>query len=117
MGLLIRTSLMPVPPTPGRNRRQCAGVTVLCRYLPHHILARPRLAPDVGKAEEMLDPTCPRLCVLRTYVVSNAKAPASCRDASVEHNIIFSQACDHSALRKPMIPASSRHGFVHPGCG
>src|ERR1700730_869433 len=52
MGLLIRDRLMPVAPTPGRNRRQCAGVTVLCRYLPHHILARPRLAPDVGKAEE-----------------------------------------------------------------
>src|SRR3984893_2917982 len=52
MGLLIRDRLMPVAPTPGRNRRQCAGVTVLCRYLPHHILVRPRLVPDVGGAEE-----------------------------------------------------------------
>src|SRR5208337_2736359 len=29
-----------------------SGVTVLCRYLSHHVLAHPRLAPDVGKAEE-----------------------------------------------------------------
>src|SRR4029077_10014788 len=34
------------------NRRQRAGVTALGRYLPHHILACPRLAPRVGKAEE-----------------------------------------------------------------
>src|SRR6202051_4692512 len=52
MGALVRDRLMPVAPTPVRNRRQRAGVTVLCRYLPHHILACPRLAPDVGEAEE-----------------------------------------------------------------
>jgi hypothetical protein len=52
MGLLVRDGLMPVDPTPSRNRRQRAGVTVLCRHLPHHILACPRLAPDVGEAEE-----------------------------------------------------------------
>src|ERR1700692_4568323 len=52
MGALIRDRLMPVAPTPVRNRRQRAGETVLCRYLPHHILACPRLAPDVGEAEE-----------------------------------------------------------------
>src|SRR6266436_8743047 len=52
MGALVRDRLMPVAPTPVRNRRQRAGVTVLCRYLPHHILACPRLTPDVGEAEE-----------------------------------------------------------------
>src|SRR5258707_11348981 len=52
MGVLVRNGLMPVVPTPGRHRRQRAGVTVLCRDLPHHILACPRLAPDVGEAEE-----------------------------------------------------------------
>src|SRR6516225_2543317 len=52
MGLLIRDRLMPVAPTPGCNRCQRAGVPALRRYLPHHILACPRLAPDVGEAEE-----------------------------------------------------------------
>ena len=52
MGALVRDRLMPVAPTPVRHRRQRAGVAVLCRYLPHHILACPRLAPDVGEAEE-----------------------------------------------------------------
>jgi hypothetical protein len=41
---------MPVDPTPSRNRRQRSGV--LCRYLSHHILACPRLAPNMGKAKE-----------------------------------------------------------------
>jgi hypothetical protein len=44
MGVLVRDRLMPVVPTPIRHRRQCAGVAVLCRYLPHHILARPERA-------------------------------------------------------------------------
>src|ERR1700757_2302352 len=52
MGVLVRDGLMPVDPTPSRNRRQRSGVTVLCRYLSHHILACPRLAPYVGKAKE-----------------------------------------------------------------
>ena len=52
MGVLVWHGPMPVDPTPGRNRRQRSGVTVLCRYLPHHILACPRLAPYVGEAKE-----------------------------------------------------------------
>ena len=52
MGVLVADGLMPVYPTPSRNRRQRVGVPVLCRYLPNHILACPRLAPRVGKAEE-----------------------------------------------------------------
>src|SRR5579859_4345355 len=52
MGLLIGDRLMPVAPTPVRNRRQGAGVAILCRYLPHHILTCPRLAPDMGEAEK-----------------------------------------------------------------
>src|ERR1700686_3989481 len=31
MGALVRDRLMPVDPTPSRNRRQRSGVTVLCR--------------------------------------------------------------------------------------
>ena len=52
MGVLVGDGPMPVDPTPGRNRRQRSGVTVLCRYLPHHILACPRPAPYVGEAKE-----------------------------------------------------------------
>ena len=52
MGVLVPDGLMPVGPTPICNRRQRAGVTALGRYLPHHILACPRLAPRVGKSEE-----------------------------------------------------------------
>jgi len=52
MGVLVRDGPMPVDPTPGRNRRQRAGETVLCRYLPHHILTCPRPAPYVGEAKE-----------------------------------------------------------------
>src|ERR1700686_2804535 len=52
IGGLSRDRLMPFAPRPVRNRRQRAGETVLCRYLPPHILACPRLAPDVGEAEE-----------------------------------------------------------------
>src|SRR5205807_10266762 len=43
---------MPVVPTPVRHRRQRSGVTVLRRYLSHHVLACPRLTPNVGEAEE-----------------------------------------------------------------
>ena len=52
MGVLVSDRLMPLVPAPSRNRRQRSGVTVLCRYLPHHILACARPAPDVGEAEE-----------------------------------------------------------------
>src|SRR4249920_1057516 len=52
MGVLVADGLMPVVPTPGRNRRQRSGVTVLRRYLSHHVLACPRLTPNVGEAEE-----------------------------------------------------------------
>src|SRR5450631_3581873 len=52
MGVLVGDGQMPVAPTPIRNRRQRSGVTVLSRYLSHHILACPRLTPDVGEAEE-----------------------------------------------------------------
>src|SRR6266480_2408753 len=52
MGVLVRDGLMPVVPTPVRHRRQRSGVTVLRRYLSHHVLACPRLTPNVGEAEE-----------------------------------------------------------------
>src|SRR6202051_1444285 len=47
MGALIRARLMRVAPTRVRTGRPGAAETVLCLYLPHHILACPRLAPDV----------------------------------------------------------------------
>src|SRR5208282_3149660 len=47
MGVLVADGSTPVYPTPSRNRRQRAGVPVLCRYLPHHILTCPRLTPNV----------------------------------------------------------------------
>jgi hypothetical protein len=34
------------------QRTSAAKIAVAVAYLPHHMLARPRLAPDVGKAEE-----------------------------------------------------------------
>ena len=52
MGVLVADGLMPVYATPSRNRCQRAGVPVLCRYLPHHILTQPRLTPNVGEAKE-----------------------------------------------------------------
>jgi hypothetical protein len=44
MDALVGDGLMPVDPTPLRNRRQRSGATIRCRYLPHHILSRPRHA-------------------------------------------------------------------------
>ena len=52
MGVLVGDGLMPIVPTPVRSRRQCAGIAVLRRYLPHHILTQPRLTPNVGEAKE-----------------------------------------------------------------
>src|SRR6185369_9600750 len=43
MGVLVGDGLVPVHPTPSRDRRQRAGVPALRRYLPHHIFACPRL--------------------------------------------------------------------------
>src|SRR5262245_14285063 len=48
MSMLVSDRLMSVEPAPGRHCRQCAGVTVLGRDEPHHVVAGPRLAPDVG---------------------------------------------------------------------
>jgi hypothetical protein len=52
MGVLVRDGLVSIVPAPVRNRRQCADIAVLCRYLPHHVLTLQRLAPNVGEAEE-----------------------------------------------------------------
>src|SRR5262245_66442810 len=52
LGMLLGDRQMSVCPTPVGDRRQRAGVTLLCRYLPHHVLALPRLSPDVAEAEE-----------------------------------------------------------------
>src|SRR5262245_24379206 len=52
LGMLLGDRQMSVCPTPVGDRRQRAGVTLLGRYLPHHVLALPRLSPSVAKAEE-----------------------------------------------------------------
>src|SRR5215472_2078760 len=50
--MLFGDRQMSVCPTPVGNRRQRAGVTLLCRYLPHHVLTLPRLSPNVAEAEK-----------------------------------------------------------------
>src|SRR5262249_53582299 len=50
--MLFGDRQMSVCPTPVADRRQRAGVTLLCRYLPHHVLTLPRLSPNVAEAEE-----------------------------------------------------------------
>ena len=50
--MLLGDRQMSVCPTPIADRRQRAGVTLLCRYLPHHVLTLPRLSPNVAEAEE-----------------------------------------------------------------
>src|SRR5215813_6643991 len=52
LGMLLGDRQMSVCPTPVGDRRQRAGVTLICRYLPHHILTLPRLAPYVAEAEK-----------------------------------------------------------------
>ena len=43
---------MSVSLAPVGDRSQCAGVAVLCRYLPHRVPACPGLAPYVAKAKK-----------------------------------------------------------------
>src|SRR5262249_33440745 len=50
--MLFGDRQMSVCPTPVADRRQRAGVTLLCRYLPHHVLTLPRLSPYVAEAEK-----------------------------------------------------------------
>ena len=38
---------------PLRHGRECPGVSILRRHLPHHVLAVPRRSPHVGEAEEV----------------------------------------------------------------
>src|SRR5262245_53783737 len=52
MSVLLADRLVPVFPAPIAYRRQGTSVTFLCRYLPHHGLALPRLSPYVAEAEK-----------------------------------------------------------------
>ena len=52
LGVLLGDRQMPVFPAPCGDRRQRAGVTALCRHLPHHVLPLSRLPPDMAEAEE-----------------------------------------------------------------
>jgi hypothetical protein len=50
--MLLGDRQMAVYPTPVGDHRQRAGVTLRCRYLPHHVLTLSRLSPNVAKAEK-----------------------------------------------------------------
>jgi len=52
MSVLLADRLVPVFPAPVAYGRQCTSVTFLCRHLPHHVLALPRLSPYVAEAEK-----------------------------------------------------------------
>src|SRR5215813_3271695 len=52
LSMLLGDRPMPVRPAPVLHRRQRAGVTLLGRYLPHHVLTLPRPSPNVAEAEE-----------------------------------------------------------------
>src|SRR5262249_6559532 len=63
LSMLLGDRLVPVRPAPVLHRRQRAGVTLLGRYLPHHVLTLPRLSPNVAEAEKG------ERCPLRVRVV------------------------------------------------
>src|SRR5262245_30888341 len=50
--MLLGDRSMSVFPAPVRHRCERAGVTLLCRYLPHYVLTLPRLSPNVAEAEK-----------------------------------------------------------------
>ena len=52
-GELIEDRPMPIGSAPVLDRGQRAGKAAFGRGLPHHVLAIPRLSPDVGEAEEV----------------------------------------------------------------
>src|SRR5580693_7361592 len=51
--MLLGDRQMSVCPTPIADRRQRAGVTLLCRYLPHHVLTLPRLSQTWQKPRKV----------------------------------------------------------------
>src|SRR5690348_16324432 len=53
MGLLCGERLVPVGPAPFIHHGQCTRKAALGRDLPQYGLAIPRLAPDMGQAEEV----------------------------------------------------------------
>ena len=50
-------------------------------------LPSPAARADMLEAEEMSDPTFPRICVLRTYVVSDASFAPGLPEDAIERNI------------------------------
>jgi hypothetical protein len=51
-----------------------------------------RFAADESKAEDMLDPTCPGICVLCTYVLLIAKKGSGVVKSFFERNIVFAMS-------------------------
>jgi hypothetical protein len=95
---------MPVVPTPDPQRLHRLPDFLAGCLLFTHPVAPPQARPVVGKSENMLDTTYSRICVLRTYVLSNVEMAPGQPGAVIERNINFPfQACHHSALKKPMI--------------
>ena len=89
---------MPVCPTPVTDRRQRAGVTLICRYLPHHVLTLPRLAPYVAEAEKG------ERCPIRVRVVLAAWSVAAevdeARLVRVQRELVPSKTRRCSSIRQ-----------------
>src|SRR5262249_1399306 len=52
MGVPVTNRLVPVCPTPVRDRRQPPAVTFLCVYFPRRAVDFPRLSPNMAEAEK-----------------------------------------------------------------
>src|SRR5262245_30063839 len=96
LGMLVGDRPMSVCPTPVGDRRQRAGVTLLCRYLPHHVLALPRLSPHVAEAEEG------ERCPIRVQVVLAIWSVA----AEIDEARL--SGCSVSSYRARRLPKTSR---------
>ena len=77
MGLLCSKWLMPVGPAPLVHRGQCTRIAALGGDLPQYGLAIPRLAPDMGQAEEVERGTI-RLGRVHSIWSSDAEVDEAC---------------------------------------
>ena len=68
---LILNRVVPMVLAPLRHRLHTTPKTLANGPDVNREPPPPAARTDVRIAEDMLDPTCPRICVLRTYVVSN----------------------------------------------
>ena len=76
-------------------------------------LPSPAARADMLEAQEMLDPTFPRICVLPIYVGRSVKAALAAKEALVEDNIIFAPGRYQALLGNRWILASFCALSVH----